>query len=564
VPGLIYNPVHQERIVQIRFFPSTIFLTLLVGINPSHAQPLIYARGIVNAASSLPSGIAAGGIARGSLFTIYGRNLGPATGISASTYPLQTTLSNVSITATNGPQTVNVLPVYVSAGQINAILPSNAPLGTLSLRVKVGTAQSNPLTMRAVASSLGIFTARGTGVGPGVLQNFVTQANQPVNAPQVAAKPGQVITLWGTGLGAVASDTVAPAAGDLPVTVEVFVGGKLAPKLYSGRAPCCAGTDQIVFQLAADTPTGCWVPVYVKTASTVVSNVVTMAITADGSPCREGLAATALMQGGKMGLLAPMRVDIRQSTVDGNLDMRTDFVIARLANEAAGPFPFNPMVSLPPAGSCSAYSGAGDWFTTVGLPDLRPGVAALNGGGFTVTGGSKSSSVLSVYSPMTLGILGASNPALAQARDTSLLGPGNFTLQTKGGSDVPAFSVPFTMLTPFTWSNRDQISILDRTKSFAVSWSGAAGLNMAVVGGSVDLPTNSSSLFVCSAAASATSITVPSDMLANLPPDRGSTRDSKAMLFLIGASPSSTFTAASLSSGILSPTYVAGKTVTVR
>ncbi len=541
-----------------------LFLLCLAVVFPILAQPVIYARGIVNAASSLPSGIAAGGIARGSLFTIYGRSLGPAIGVSASTYPLQTTLSTVSITASNGPLTVNVLPVFVSAGQINAIMPSGAPLGTVSLRVKVGTAQSNPLTMRVVASSLGIFTARGTGVGPGVLQNFVTQASQPVNTPQVAAKPGQVITLWGTGLGAVPSDTVAPSAGDLPGTVEVYVGGKLAPKLYSGRAPCCAGTDQIVFQLAGDTPTGCWVPVYVKTGSAVVSNTVTMAVTADGSPCREGVAATALMQGGKMGLLAPMRVDIRQSTVDGDLDMRTDFVMARLANELAGTFPFNPLLSLPPAGSCSAYSGAGDWFTTVGLPDLRPGVAVLNGGGFTVTGGGKTGSFRSVYSPMTIGVLGALNPALTQARDTSILAPGSFTLQSQGGSDVPSFSIPFTMLSPFTWTNRDQISLLDRTKTVSVSWSGAAGLNVAVVGGSVDLPTNSSSLFVCSAAAGATSITVPSDALANLPPDRGSYRDSKGMLFVVASSPGSTFSATGLSTGILAPSYVLGKTVTVK
>ena len=210
---------------------------------PCLGQPVIYARGIVNAASSLPSGIPAGSIARGSLFTIYGRNLGPAAGVSASVYPLQTTLSGVSITASNGPESVNVLPVFVSAGQINALMPSNAPLGALSLRVRVGTAQSNPLTMRVAATSPGIFTARGTGAGPGVLQNFVTQADQPVNTPQTAAKPGQVITLWATGLGPVANDTVAPTAGDLPTPVEVVVGGKAAAKLYSGRAPCCAGTD---------------------------------------------------------------------------------------------------------------------------------------------------------------------------------------------------------------------------------------------------------------------------------------------------------------------------------
>lgn len=530
---------------------------------PCLGQPVIYARGIVNAASSLPSGIPAGSIARGSLFTIYGRNLGPAAGVSASVYPLQTTLSGVSITASNGPESVNVLPVFVSAGQINALMPSNAPLGALSLRVRVGTAQSNPLTMRVAATSPGIFTARGTGAGPGVLQNFVTQADQPVNTPQTAAKPGQVITLWATGLGPVANDTVAPTAGDLPTPVEVVVGGKAAAKLYSGRAPCCAGTDQIVFQLPADAATGCWVPVYVR-AGTVVSNTVTMAITPQGTPCQAGPVASALMRGGKVGLLAPMRVDIRQTTADGTLDMRTDFMMTRLANERAGIFPFNPMISLPPAGTCTAYSGAGDWFTTFAQPDLRPGIGALNAGGFTVTGGSKTSSFRAVYSPLTLGLLGALNPALSQARDTSILAPGPFTLQAQGGAEVPAFSASFTMIPAFTWTNRDQVSVIDRAQPLTVGWTGATGLDVAVVGGSVDLPNNSSSVFVCAGTGAAGSITVPAAVLANLPPGRGSTRDSKAVVFVVGSSPPSTFTATGLDAGFLTPTYVLGKAVTVR
>jgi len=32
-----------------------------------------------------------------------------------------------------------------------------------------------------------------------------------------------------------------------------------------GRTPCCAGLDQIVFTLPADTPNGCYVPVTVRT-----------------------------------------------------------------------------------------------------------------------------------------------------------------------------------------------------------------------------------------------------------------------------------------------------------
>jgi len=93
------------------------------------AQPYINTNGVVNAASFTPPDLPGGALARGRLFTIFGRQLGPATGVSATSFPLGTTLSGVSIRVFQGTTTVDAIPVFVSAGQINAIMPSNAPLG---------------------------------------------------------------------------------------------------------------------------------------------------------------------------------------------------------------------------------------------------------------------------------------------------------------------------------------------------------------------------------------------------------------------------------------------------
>src|SRR5262249_50898869 len=155
----------------------------------------------------------AGAIARGSIFSIFGARLGPSTAVTANTYPLGTTLGNVSIALKQGSTTVNVLPIYVSPSQINAIMPSNAPLGAGSLQVTVNGTRGNMAPVAVANSAFGIFTALGSGGGPGILQNFVTQANQPINSPTITAQPGQTITLWGTGLGPVPSDTIAPSAG---------------------------------------------------------------------------------------------------------------------------------------------------------------------------------------------------------------------------------------------------------------------------------------------------------------------------------------------------------------
>ncbi|MGD0015270.1 MAG: hypothetical protein ABSD56_12745, partial [Bryobacteraceae bacterium] len=43
------------------------------------AQPTVNANGMVNAASFIPAGLPNGDIAQGSMFSIYGHNLGPAT-----------------------------------------------------------------------------------------------------------------------------------------------------------------------------------------------------------------------------------------------------------------------------------------------------------------------------------------------------------------------------------------------------------------------------------------------------------------------------------------------------
>jgi uncharacterized protein (TIGR03437 family) len=170
-------------------------LLLLIVQGSSFAQPFIFNRGISNSASSLPFGIPAGTIAQGSIFSIYGRNLGPSTGVQPSAFPLNATLSGVSVSVTDGLTQLNAYPVYVSASQVNAITPSNTPLGSVSVRVTVKGITSNSVPARIGPASLGLFTALGAGAGPGIIFNYVTEANQPLNSVTTPAKPGQVVTM---------------------------------------------------------------------------------------------------------------------------------------------------------------------------------------------------------------------------------------------------------------------------------------------------------------------------------------------------------------------------------
>src|SRR5262249_4655679 len=154
---------------------------------------------------------------------------------------------------------------------------------------------------------------------------------QPFNSPTIAAKPGQSVLMWGTGLGAaLGPDNVAPSVGNLAAQTEVFVGGKIASVSYHGRNSCCSGIDKVLFTVPADAPLGCWVPVYVRTEGKNTSNVVTMAISADGSPCSEpaNAAGAFVTRGGNMAAVIAMRQTVNQNiNIQSPIEAMSDYVV---------------------------------------------------------------------------------------------------------------------------------------------------------------------------------------------------------------------------------------------
>jgi hypothetical protein len=59
----------------------------------------------------------------------------------------------VSIQVTQGDNVVNAIPIFVSPSQVNAIMPSNAPVGPASLELALNNARSNPVPV-SVAKTL--------------------------------------------------------------------------------------------------------------------------------------------------------------------------------------------------------------------------------------------------------------------------------------------------------------------------------------------------------------------------------------------------------------------------
>jgi hypothetical protein len=148
-----------------------------------------------------------------------------------------------------------------------------------------------------------------------------------------------------------------------------------------------------------------------------------------------------------------------------------------------------------------------------------------------------------------------------------IITPGSFTVSTSGGTDIPSLRASSNIPTPITWTNRDQVVNIDRTQPLTITWTGASATQtVSIVGGAVDLPTNSSALFQCIAPSGSTGFTVPPAILSALPATRLLVSETRAVLF-VGTLPlgaSSVVTAAGLDTAVLLPIFLNGRTVTFR
>ncbi|MBI4876109.1 MAG: choice-of-anchor C family protein [Acidobacteria bacterium] len=547
---------------------------------PAAGGPAIARSGVVNAASYISAALPSGAIARGSFFSIFGTDLGPAQYAQATSYPIQTTLAEVSIRVTQGSNGVNALPVFVAATQINGVMPSNTPLGEVQVTVTYRGRTSAPATIRVVASNFGAFSTAG-GRGPGIFQNYISATEQPLNTRGNSATPSQVVTLWGTGLGAIgAPDDMPPPAGDLPIPVEIYVAGKLARKLYSGRAPCCAGVDQIVFELPPDTPSGCTIPVQVK-SGTAYSNIVTMAVSPNGGACQETInpLAPVAERGGKVGVVILARANASLELEAGKppTDLTLDLGAGLFQQFAAGgELGYNPLLSYPPMGTCTNFSGNLDLGGLLGSgtsaqdPTGFSGRALNAGPQLTVTGPGGNSIPLPRFNEDSPtgpygALLGTSQPIGDGPALPLFLNPGRFTVRGPGGSDVGAFSVSLDVPRGVTWTDRNRLSQVNRDSAVSFNWTGGGSSQIVLIGGaSTDQKNQVAAGFFCAVPAAQGSFTVPPNVLGNLPASVGEEAEQTVGVLMMGtipAAPFQTFTASGLDQGLAVYFFLDAKTV---
>ncbi|HEY1337184.1 MAG TPA: metallophosphoesterase [Bryobacteraceae bacterium] len=203
-------------------------------IRPSVSGP----ESVVNAASF------ANAIAPGALISIFGQGLAP-NAITATSLPLGTTMAGTSVTLNGAP-----LPlVYVSPGQINAQLPLDVD-GPANLRVT--TASGTAETAIQISDT-----------APAIFANGVWHNNGPAVSTSAPARPGDVLTIYMTGLGAVdgslspGSPAPSPPAGPLlnvVAPVEVEMGDVAVKPLFAGLTPGFVGLYQVNVVVPLDLP----------------------------------------------------------------------------------------------------------------------------------------------------------------------------------------------------------------------------------------------------------------------------------------------------------------------
>ena len=464
---------------------------------PAIAAPEIHA--ILNAASYTGSVLANSGIARGSMFVVFGAGLGPADLQQSAGFPLQKTLGGTSIRVTVGTTSVDALIVYTWATQAAAILPSNTPEGIGLMQVTYNGHTSEAGAFRVVRSGPGILTQSQAGSGAALAQNVNSSTDQPRNTLSRPAQPGQTVTLFGTGLGPISGDeSAAPVPADLAVNLQVLVGGKPALVRYKGRSACCAGIDQITFDVPAGV-SGCYVPTVVQVDS-APSNFTTISVAgANGADCADltgvpGPLLEKLIAGGtaRVGSIV-LSVDssdiVSENGIGEFFQADLNWLAARLT------------LGLPTPGSCMVNP-----VRLSGPPNLYIEPVGLDAGPLlTVNGPKGGRQVLQRYT-------GFYSESFAQGTVTQFLQPGTYKVDNGGGgADVKSFQA--TVAYPSQLS----AAVKQSSDGTAVQWTGGDPTGYVVIQGAAQSASGVNSSFTCVERTSAGQFTVPPVVMSSLP-----------------------------------------------
>ncbi len=490
----------------------TIFSTAAAASAPSITQ-------VLNNYSYVLQGQPNYGIAPGSLFVVFG------TGLSSSTPPvlqssaapgLPLTLNQTSVSVTVNGVAYTPALYYTSATQVAAVLPSTVPVGDGTITVTYNQQTSAPAPIQVIASAVGLDTLYGTGKGLAV----ATDADGNVFGVTNSAKPGQTLTLWGSGIGADPSndDRVYPQKQDnlTDIPMQIFIGGVSATLQYRGRSQY-PGLDQYNVTVPINVTPGCFVSVVAQIGN-IVSNAVTLPVNATGGTCSDavtGLSGTQIQSlankpGGKVNVLAAV---VSVGTGGGS-----SLALAGALNSSY----FGQGYEYASEGSCTVIPPGQGSLTNAVAAELDAGTIQLTGPNGVVSLGS--------------------GPGLYQYHFTNGNPPGAYTLSGSGGKDIGSFQVALNVPAPtLNVTNQAALAFVTRAQGATVTWSGGFTNGFVQVVGSGGAPAVK---FICYAPTSAGHLSIPPSILLAVPPGPGS-------IVYVDANPVQTISASGLDLGLV-------------
>jgi uncharacterized protein (TIGR03437 family) len=498
---------------------------------------------IQNNSSLIPNGFPNSGIAPSTLFVIHGSAMASATTVTGlqNTVPgLPTTLNGATVTISAGGQTFTPGLYYAEATQIAGVLPAAVPVGSATLTVSYNNVQSSPLTFQVVPSAYGVDTYDGNLA---VLQDAVSASLISYTS---SAKAGQIVLVWGTGLGSDPADSDTTQTGTphtINTAVQIYVGGVQVPAssiAYVG-ASVYPGVHIIQFTLPSGVPNGCFVPLAIITGSGTVSNVATIPYMDAGGVCSDtyyGISGGTIstISGStntSEGILAVEQ--ITSPSVSGSGTTTQDLATADFV-QISGTYSFT--------GSSSSEVSIGgcilnELISSTGSATSTLTETGLNAGTVTVTppGGSATTLQSITQVPGIYDTVLSSIPTAG----------GTYTFNWTGGSganSVGAGTATVNFISPLTWTNQSASATVTRSAGQTYNWTGGTPNTFVVVtGNSFSTSTGATGSYTCIANASAGTITVPAYITASLPAGTGGST-------IENSSAVSTFSASGLNVGI--------------
>jgi uncharacterized protein (TIGR03437 family) len=228
--------------------------TFLLRLSPNANAQILPLTCMVNGAS-----LATGAIAPGEMVTLSGAGLGPQQAVQSQASlesPFPTQSAGVAVTFDGKPAPL----LWVQDAQINAVAPwSLTPGQNTKVCASYNSVSTNCLTWPVVQSAPAVFTVDGSSA-------VAVNQDGTMNSLSNPAPVGSIVTIWATGLGAIAPPQADGALVQFPLPTNTLAAGVQAwwcfpfscssfptyKVTYAGPAPyLLSGVTQINFQVVS-------------------------------------------------------------------------------------------------------------------------------------------------------------------------------------------------------------------------------------------------------------------------------------------------------------------------